>query len=395
MARRGSQAPGTTVGTNFILLNTTVYSLNNAGQTAFRANLNGAAVSKWGIWAGGVGGLDLIARSGNQAPGTPAGVDFSGFSNQPALNDAGQMAFFGGLVGPGVNITNNEGIWSDVGGSLALVARTGDPAPGTAVGVNFSRIDGRVVLNSAGQTAFWGRVVGPGVTGGNDGGIWSEGGGGGLALVAREGEPAPGMPVGVNFAGFDSVVPVLNGEGQAAFKGWLTGAGVTASNNRGIWAEDASGVLTLIAREGDVMDVDDGPGIDFRVIDTLSFLPASNFSGTQSGNEDGLPSAFNDKGQVAFHARFSGGTSGVFIANTIAVPGGSGDLDFDLDVDGFDFLKWQRGFGVEYDASHLANWEAQYGSAAAAVAVAAVVPEPTTFALTGLGLSFIAMRRRR
>ena len=42
------------------------------------------------------------------------------------------------LTGSGVDSTNNAGIWSEGSGSLALVARSGSQAPGTPSGVNFS-----------------------------------------------------------------------------------------------------------------------------------------------------------------------------------------------------------------------------------------------------------------
>ncbi len=46
---------------------------------------------------------------------------------------------------------------------------------------------------------------------------------------------------------------------------------------------------------------------------------------------------------------------------TVAPP--PGDFQNDGDVDGFDFLEWQRGFGTTYDASDLATWRANYGQA--------------------------------
>ena len=119
--------------------------LNNAGQTAFRAGLTGSGVDSTndrGIWSEGSGSLALVARSGSQAPGTPSGVNFDAASiRSPVLNDAGQTAFRAGLTGSGVDSTNNQGIWSEGSGSLALVARSGSQAPGTPSGVNFSGFD--------------------------------------------------------------------------------------------------------------------------------------------------------------------------------------------------------------------------------------------------------------
>ena len=52
------------------------------------------------------------------------------FFRGPVLNDAGQTAFRADITGSGVDSANNRGIWSEGSGSLALVARTGSQAPG-------------------------------------------------------------------------------------------------------------------------------------------------------------------------------------------------------------------------------------------------------------------------
>ncbi|HEX6961515.1 MAG TPA: PEP-CTERM sorting domain-containing protein [Lacipirellula sp.] len=86
------------------------------------------------------------------------------------------------------------------------------------------------------------------------------------------------------------------------------------------------------------------------------------------------------------------------------------DFDGDGDVDGRDFLVWQRNLGATgqaandngdanlsgtVDAADLAAWKAGYSGSAAAVA--GVVPEPAgaAIALAGLGLAAIGGRRLR
>jgi len=295
IAREGNPAPGTI--DNFVSFDISTPALNNAGQTAFSGRLTGSSVTDRGIWSeGGGNGLALVTRSGNLAPGTSD--NFASFANRPVLNDAGQTAFSGNLTG---NIATNSGIWSEGGGSgLALVARKGNMAPGTSDNFNFLN---RPVLNDAGQTAFFGRLNNS--SSATDRGIWSEGDGSGLALVAREGNPAPGT--NRNFASFGNTL-VLNDAGQTAFFGRLVGA------DNGIWATNLSGVLTLIVREGDLLDVDDGPGTDFRTINRI----VGFFSDT--GNGDGRPSGFNNLGQLVFSALFTDGTRGVFISNLVAIP---------------------------------------------------------------------------
>ena len=81
--------------------------LNNAGQTAFFANLTGSGVDATNDQASGrrvPAVFALVAREGSHAPGTPSGVNFNGFdvSAQPVLNDAGQIAFAAGASANGV-----------------------------------------------------------------------------------------------------------------------------------------------------------------------------------------------------------------------------------------------------------------------------------------------------
>jgi hypothetical protein len=198
--------------------------------------------------------------------------------------------------------------------TVRTVALSGQSAPGTPSGVNFYFSDSSdfpftPALNDAGQTAFFARLIGGGVINGtNDEGIWSEGSGS-LALVARQGSPAPGTPSDVNFNNF-LAHPSLNDAGQTAIWATLTGNGVDSTNGRGIWATDRTGVLQLIARTGDPLEV--APG-DFRTLSAISFV-------ANTGNSDGRPSAFNNLGQLAFFARFTDGSAGIFVSNRVAVP---------------------------------------------------------------------------
>ncbi len=62
----------------------------------------------------------------------------------------------------------------------------------------------------------------------------------------------------------------------------------------------------------------------------------------------------------------------------------SGDYDLDGDVDGHDFLSWQRGDSPNsFSASDLTDWQANYGvgTSSSLMASSTTVPEPTGFAL--------------
>lgn len=305
VAQKGSQAPGMPSGVSFAGFNLPV--LNDSGYTAFSASLAGSGVDSTNsrsLWSEGSGSLTLLARSGFQAPGAPSGAVFFGSTtnpafSQPLLNNAGQSAFWARLTGGGV-ASGTTGIWSEGSGSLALVAVSGDQAPGVPGGanLNLSVSDESIVLNSAGRTAFY---AGYGSSGR---GIWSEGSGS-ISLVARSGQQAPGAPTGVTFSGFSDTSIVLNEAGQTAFVASLSGG-----NGGGIWATDRTGVLQLIARTGQLLEV--APG-DLRTTSNLRFN-----GGT--GNSDGRPSGFSNRGQLTFFARFTDGSEGIFVSNLVTIP---------------------------------------------------------------------------
>lgn len=74
-----------------------------------------------------------------------------------------------------------------------------------------------------------------------------------------------------------------------------------------------------------------------------------------------------------------------------------GDFQHDGDVDGQDFLEWQRGLGTEHDASELPDWSANYGEVAGLPTQAlAAVPEPSTLLATlAIAITLVASRSRR
>jgi len=92
-------------------------------------------------------------------------------------------------------------------------------------------------------------------------------------------------------------------------------------------------------------------------------------------------------------------------------PTGDADFDGDGDVDGADFLTWQRNLGatgtgtlatgdanedMNVDATDLTVWQAQFGPGAPAAAAVSAIPEPTTLAMAAFSaLAAIAAARRR
>ncbi len=73
---------------------------------------------------------------------------------------------------------------------------------------------------------------------------------------------------------------------------------------------------------------------------------------------------------------------------------GLGDFDEDGDVDGQDFLAWQRGESpTPLSSEDLTAWQANYG-AGAALATFAAVPEPASLLLAAMSGLLLVVRRR-
>jgi hypothetical protein len=75
---------------------------------------------------------------------------------------------------------------------------------------------------------------------------------------------------------------------------------------------------------------------------------------------------------------------------------GDGDFDNDGDVDGADFLRWQRGESpTPNSASDLAAWKSTFGAGGAGQPAVAGVPEPASALLVVLALGLLSFNQRR
>jgi len=238
----GEQMPGVDPGVTLAFVGgggEADVAINASGQVFFDGTVAGPTVDGWtnqAAFAEGPGGLALAFWEGNQAAGTPPGVLLH-CPSSTSFNNMGQALIFSGLVGVelGGGLDNN-GAWLGPPGGLALLARDGEPAPGTPASVNFFRGFQAPLLNNTGQAAYMGCLTGPGIVSQvNDHGIWL-GSPGNLQLVARMGDPAPGTAPGVIFSQlFFTGELRLNSAGEALFAGQLSGPGIDASNDCGIW----------------------------------------------------------------------------------------------------------------------------------------------------------------
>ncbi len=104
--------PGVTYADNFATtFNLRGGTVNTAGETAFAATVIGPGINSGNnrvAWVGAPGNFRLLARSGEQAPRTPAGTIFTGLS-VAGLNAVGQAVVSGALSGAGVGRENDKG----------------------------------------------------------------------------------------------------------------------------------------------------------------------------------------------------------------------------------------------------------------------------------------------
>ncbi|MCA9230608.1 MAG: hypothetical protein KDA57_08150 [Planctomycetales bacterium] len=252
VARAGEQAFGAPAGVNYQTFQPPAVSAT--GHLAFGANLSGFGVvdrvNDEGIWTGFSDSLSMVMRLGDQAPGAPPGAKFNKldyqYPNGFLPNNSGELVFGSALVGSGVDSSNDSGMWLYRGGSLDLVTREGDPAPGQPSGVFLSQTS-NVFLNAAGSVAFLGSLSGTGIDSSNNIAIWKRTSDS-LDLVVQSGDSDSSTEDDVIFSNLAGLG--LSRTGETAFRGTLQGTGITSKNNVGIWLEEFES-LTLIAREGD------------------------------------------------------------------------------------------------------------------------------------------------
>ena len=171
----------------------------------------------------------------------------------PATNQFGQYAFLGLLENGlgGISSAANAAIFAGGGAAtLDLIAQKGDDAPGIASG-KFASFKSPVI-NSNNDVAFLAKAKGPGLNSTNNSGIWF-GDAAGISLVAQNGSPATDVPGGL-WATFTSLA-LPDNLGPAFTAKLKLGGDITKTNNFGLWAMDDLGVLCLMVRTGDSLPV--------------------------------------------------------------------------------------------------------------------------------------------
>ena len=132
----------------------------------------------------------------------------------------------------------------------------------------------------------------------------------------------------------------------------------------------------------------DGTGLPVDLLELVNDTRAANFISSTSRTD--LRWSIGTDGRVFATNKRDG-----VIRELVAVQ--PGDFDLDGDVDGFDFLVWQRGESpLPLSQSDLATWQANYGQSFPVSTNGLPVPEPGTLVLLLSGsLAAISSRRPR
>lgn len=381
--------------------------------------VNGTSVSNnWCVWRASPGDRQLVARTGDSAPGTDPGVVFWTLSPshlRPAVNRSGDIAFAGMLAGPGVTSANRSGIWRSTATGTTLIVRGGAPALPAGSGVALDPVsvgssDGSLAVMDNGDTVFWTYFAGTGVTLNNCRGIWKRSPSGQDTMIARSGVSNSALPAGTTLV--RTTLPLAMkavGDDHVMFTAQLTGTGVSSTNNDVLLRHTSAGGLQLVAREGEtygnhVLKAFVNNGADIQITPTGFALVPATFSPAGNPNQTPVPGALgispsgvarvlavqnhpialsdatfptisqlrvaskgaiSDDGRVAMAASFNSGTprdEGVFVV-TIDVgyePPAPCPADYDqsgavTSEDLFDFLAdWFQG-DADYDRSGMTD----------------------------------------
>ena len=462
ITRLNQTAPGAIDGAVFSRFVT--LKVNGNGQIAFRAQLSGDNVNESnydGFWLYDGSSIHLIARKGDTVPGTDTGIIIDNFGHVATRNIVlghnGHFAFHGTVAGPGIDSTNNQGIWVGSSNQILNAVYTGDHPAGTDTGTAFDIFGSWLSINESGNVVFLPVLRGPDVDSSNNSGLWS------LttdssSMIARTGMPTP---IGITPESISQFYS-LSKSNNVAFSSNLIGQGIDESNNKGVWVT-SGGTASLVAQSGLLLPelgdgvtlawagtpsintssqvvftgLLDGPGIDetnqkaFFMADQgelkLLFRSGDRAPGTADGvvfglmENDTVNSIFrgpllNDLGQLAFISRLAGpGISrdnnvGIFAVKPdgevilLARTGNTLDVNDDPLIEDIRtiapltlglpaYSNGEDGRLTWFNNKGQLLFRAGFTDGSSGLFVA-TIPEPTSVLLVGIGLSFIFRRSR-
>lgn len=358
-------------------------AINDAGELAFFASSTGGH----GVFRGS-GTPEALALVAAVGDGNPAGDGTFELMTNPELNSLGDVAFRASLIDTSGIDNDDSGIFRSSGAELLTIVREGQAAPdGNGMFPEFMGLAGLVAadsFNDAGQVAF---VVSLDDTSGgtnDDAGLFRGSGvGESLIQIAREGQIAPDG--NGRFAIFGGQAVALNSAGQMAFLAVLDSTDGGNDDNLGLFYFDDQFGLGQVARKGQ-------PLLGSTITD-LSFAGSSNHLGDER-------SGLNELGQIAYRFALANGRQGIAIW-TMPL---AGDFNTNGAVENADLTlllnNWATSvpptpagwIGTPLTAPAVDNDELlallnNWGAATGTGSTEATVPEPTGIVLLSVALA--------
>ncbi len=297
-------------------------SFNDAGQMAFRGGLSGPGIF-WANdnarWLGSPGDWEMLHREWQTMPEFGEGVTLrSAAGVDYVLNKHGDKVDRIRLQGPGITDEND---WVLVAGEpepMGVLVREGDTVPEAGEDVQVDTIGGGYVNNQH-QILYRLRYAGPSIDESNMYGIYF-GPYVNPQLVMREGNPVAYSPSGTVFHNLAIVTSLsaMNDVGDFVATTDVESAAREVSRILGLW-RDLTGQYVPILEPGDEL---------YGRTVTTDLLGYLGDYWTLTGGADGRPQSFNDLRQLAVQLDFTDGTHGVYRVG----PPLLGDTDGDGEV---------------------------------------------------------------
>ena len=265
-------------------------------------------------------GLKLLVRNGSPFPTNIANgpILLEGGGNgttpqAPSISDAGLIVFKAERweIGQPVQTFILQGSMDT--GKLTALVRGGDTIPvENATEATINDIEDRPVVNKVGEVYF--RAYDHTADGDLDA-LWRIRFGR-YKLLVEEGEGAEGTEKGDElgsnalFSGFPNWV--VNAEGRVAVLASLkldAAAGVTPTNNIGLWVQDDNSFFAFVARTGSDLKIGN---TNFGTITSIEFATNGRDA---TGNNEGIPSGLSDNRDVVFLVSLNNGKEAIVRAS--------------------------------------------------------------------------------
>ncbi|MGI9429135.1 MAG: choice-of-anchor Q domain-containing protein, partial [Bythopirellula sp.] len=373
-------------GGNLVITNSTI-----SGNSTGAGGLSGSGGDGGQPEATGVGG-----RGGHGGDGGYGG-DGGGI-----YSSVGRLTITNSTISGNFTGLGRDGAGGGIGGLGALGGNGGDGGNGGSGGGIYSFEYPIAVTSSTitGNLANAGGSAGAAASGGFDGIAGTDGSGGGIDSLGNDPVDIDNTIIAGNLAA-GTAPDMQTGSVTLNINYSLIGDGDGLNINSGTSNQIGTGLAPIDPQLGPLAH-------NGGTIWTHAPLPGS--LAIDSGDPSILsnPAEFDQRGTPFLRVEDGDPTPGTAIdigAYEAQAPP-TADFDQDDDVDGADFLRWQRGFGItsgalladgnsdddeDVDASDLAVWKSTYGDGAPGVLAAQSVENRAATAIRGADIAFAAL----